>query len=277
MKFVNKIYLTMLVIIIGIITSCSPEVENPIYDAGAFAAFDKTTVNIGDGIVGSGSNPEISIYRGGTTDYNSEVTVNYTISATFMDGSDASSQIVDGGNGTVTIQAGDTHVAVPLTTVGNAIIGDDSYTITLKITSISDASLNIGFPGPDALASEVVINVVDDDCLVNLASSYKNIYDRGTGPVDEADARSVTVTDNGDGSYTISDCLGFAQFGDGSPAFVPMTFTLDAGNNMIIPSQAPLGLDISGSGFFDTCSNTLTYEITDAAIFGTSSHQIIPE
>ncbi len=269
-KKINKIYSALLLVMAFVATSCGPEIENPIYSDGAYLVFSQSQASVGDGNPGEGNEVRAKVIRGGTSNYSTDLTVNYTLTATLSDGSNGSDRITDESAGSITIPAGSPSEDIVLRTVGNAEVGDLSVTVVIQITSVTDASLSIGFRGPDALSSTFTLTILDDDCLISLAPAYANIVNGN-----QAAARTVTIVENADGSYRISDMHGYVT-NLGNPLAVGGNFTIDANNNVTIPPQVAFGvLNYSGSGSFNTCNNILTYTLTENFFGNVTNHEVI--
>lgn len=277
MKSLNKLFLSVLGTMMLLVTSCTPEIEDPIYGDGGYVVFIEPNRTIGDGAAGPGNEVVLEVLRGGTSDYNSDVIIEYTVSAVDEDGNNANTIVLDDGGGEVTIAAGDVSSSVTLEILGNGDMGEQDVIVTVQITSVSGGgNLNIGFPGPDALASAFVLTIVDDDCPVQLVT-YKNLVN-DIDPDDEA-VRIVSINDDGGGSFTISDGFGDLEDSEDDPFPIPVRFILNPDNSIIIPNQTANGgqFRFSGSGFFDTCRNVITYTITETEFGrGESTHELIP-
>ena len=155
------------------------ESEGEVYVAFASASTDVSESGAqafadGSSVV-SNNVQAIRIVRGGT-DLSEAVTVSVTVAATYVDdndfvsaGEDALDQIKIGSDlSALTIPAGKSSASFNVITTNNDI-SQGNISVVFTITSVSDATYQIGYLSGNVRAS-TTLNVIDDDCPIDLAS-----------------------------------------------------------------------------------------------------------
>ncbi|MBX2871819.1 MAG: hypothetical protein KTR30_06965 [Saprospiraceae bacterium] len=148
--------------------------------------------------------------------------------------------------------------------------------IELTITLLNGSNGTIGFPGPDNTnTASHTLTIIDDDCpVIPIGGTYASVS-RGTSTdgccTDEITGfqAEITITDNGDGSFTLNDFSGgiylewYDVYNITSQDDSPATFTItDPVNNTISfveGSMEPFGRAVNATGTYDPCTGNLSY------------------
>lgn len=148
--------------------------------------------------------------------------------------------------------------------------------IELTITLLNGTNGVIGFPGPDNSNSAThTLTIIDDDCpIIPIGGTYASVS-RGTStdgccPDEITGFQSeITITDNGDGTFTLNDFSGgiylewYGVYGLTSQDQSPATFLInDPVNNTIAfvdGSGEPFGESLTGNGTYDPCTGGISY------------------
>jgi hypothetical protein len=116
----------------------------------------------------------IAVLRG-ARDATAALTVDYTVSSRLTStGASADNQFTITDKGKVTIPAGAHQADIALTPVDNTVRDGDKE-ILITLTSVSDAAVNVGYPGPAAASKTHAVTIQDDDCplvLEDFVGSY---------------------------------------------------------------------------------------------------------
>lgn len=145
--------------------------------------------------------------------------------------------------------------------------------------STSDAVLEIaltnpqngvaGFPGPDGNSSSYQLTIKNECTRIPVGGTYASLTTGqstdGCCPDEVSNlAAVVTIMDNGDGTYEISDFSAglylewYAVYGITPDFALPATLTVD-GSVVSIAGSEPFGTSISGSGTYEKCTGDITY------------------
>lgn len=148
--------------------------------------------------------------------------------------------------------------------------------IELTITLLNGSNGTIGFPGPDNTNSAShTLTIIDDDCpVIPIGGTYASVS-RGTSTdgccTEEITGfqAEITITDNGDGTFTLNDFSGgiylewYDDYGLTSQDQSPATFTIDDPVNNTIAfvagSGEPFGESLSATGTYDPCTGNISY------------------
>lgn len=127
--------------------------------------------------------------------------------------------------------------------------------------SLSDGSIRAGLPGDSATYRIFAVTITDDDCtLPKVDGIYSTFAIEGTGSND-CPEYAVKITDNGDGSYDLSDLTAGLYFCYYDDSDNPGTIIIDSITfevNMIDQPDVVFGGDIfNGSGTID-CNGVIT-------------------
>lgn len=131
----------------------------------------------------------------------------------------------------------------------------------------------IDYPGPDNPNTDIyIVNLLNQCTIIPIGGTYNSLTTGsstdGCCPDPSVDyASTVTITDNGDGTYTINDFTAglylewYDVYGITSQDQTPATLTItDPNTNAIaISGNEPFGTVISGDGSYDPCTGNLTY------------------
>lgn len=148
--------------------------------------------------------------------------------------------------------------------------------ITLTITLLNGSNGTIGFPGPaNSNTASHSLTIIDDDCpVIPIGGAYSSLS-RGTSTdgccteeVKDFQAE-VSITDNGDGTYTLNDFSGgiylewYDVYGITDQSQSPATFLIDDPVNNTIAfvdgSGEPFGESLSATGSYDPCTGSISY------------------
>lgn len=195
---------------------------------------------------------------------------------------------VDGGSGSVefTISGGTEGTDYEILNAGTSLSFDagNGYKDVIRIQpvynqpSTSDAVLEImltnpqngvaGFPGPAGNNSIYELTIKNECTRIPVGGTYAaattGLSTDGCCPDEVSVTTEVTITDNGDGTYTISDFSGglYLEWYDvytiTPDTELPATLTVD-GSTVTISGSEPYGTAVSGSGTYEKCSGDITY------------------
>lgn len=146
--------------------------------AGSFPESSSTTTADGETTV-SGNTFTVELFRS-TSNLDTDLTVGlnssvvYASSSDFANAGDSADETVVFSTdiSSLVIPAGKASIKFNITALNDLASAGDKI-INLSISSVSDASFNIGREG---LATSSVITVVDDDCPIDLAGDFVGSY-----------------------------------------------------------------------------------------------------
>jgi len=206
-----------------------------------------------------------------------DVVIEYTVGGNAVEGKD----YILNTPRTITIPAGENIATIEFEPINN-----DNYdlerTIELTITSVSDPNLIIGINNKEKLQSSVVVNVVNDDCLVNTS------YWEGSVKVTRASTGGTHIAPIGKNAANDCDILSIKgnAFGLNANAitrsivFIPETEGAKKGivrlpkQNVGLIFVAPIGIltvEGNGDGAYDETTGEFWLNVTmkyeDGTIF----------
>lgn len=141
--------------------------------------------------------------------------------------------------------------------------------IVLEITLTNPQSGVAGFPGPEGNSAVFRLTIQNACAPVAVGGDYNSVTTGqstdGCCPDQVANFEgAVSVTDNGDGTYTVSDFSAglYLEWYDVygiTPDFpLPATLTV-SGATVTVSGSEPFGTSITGSGTYDKCTGTIIY------------------
>ncbi|PHN03387.1 hypothetical protein [Flavilitoribacter nigricans] len=139
----------------------------------------------------------------------------------------------------------------------------------LEITLTNPQNGVAGFPGPDGNNSTYLLTIKNECTRIPVGGTYVSLTTGqstdGCCPDEVANHASVvTITDNGDGTYEVSDFSAglylewYDVYGVTADLPLPVTLTVD-GSVVTISGSEPFGTSVSGSGTYEKCSGAITY------------------
>lgn len=158
---------------------------------------------------------------------------------------------------------------------------DNDQDVILDIVLSNPQGGVIGFPGPDnSNTATFKVNILNVLCeIIPIGGTYNSVtsgQSTDTCCPDETKdlASTVTITSNGDGTFTIDDFSAgiylewYAGYGVTPDFPLPGTITVtdfsDPESNLIeISGSEPFGTSITGSGTYNPCTGDITYTWTN--------------
>jgi hypothetical protein len=288
MKKLNQIILFVILLTVAFLPACKLADDEYFYKNSNFVAFGGTTdsLTVSESVGGAVQTIDVEVIRG-TENLDQALTITYTVSAKYANtGNDASGTFsIIGATepNKITIPIDRSSAKIKLRTIDNNG-SDGAKRVTFTITSTSDATLNLGYPGPDGLKKSINVVIQDDDCTFDINNFLGDYSAKETG----FGAYNVKVTqDNAvTNGIRIEDFYGFSSFA-GFTAIVKGTFDPATGV-FEIPDQPLListggQLSIGGdparvksvnSGVFLSCTGVFQ---TRFRIYTTNSGDIFDE
>ncbi|GAA4849682.1 Calx-beta domain-containing protein [Algivirga pacifica] len=265
-KLINKLFMAGAMLSAMTFNACT-EPESNVFEGPYYVRFSTSSAVVSEAEEGETITNNISVHLVGPAQA-SDVTVAYEISGSAESGSD----YILANAGTVTIPAGEHFATISITTVNNDI-AESTETIELSLTSVDGANLRVGQDDNGMLGANFTLTINDDDCPIVIASSYTVSF---TDPswAAEYDRGSVSVTDNGDGTYSIENVWGdFVAFATGEASYegsfpYPITFTVDASGNVTVPAVDG-DWKGGGAGKVDACNGVITIVLQET-LFGSA-------
>lgn len=126
-----------------------------------------------------------------------------------------------------------------------------------------------GFPGPDGNSSTYQLTIKQECTRIPVGGTYASLTTGlstdGCCPDEVSNlASEITITDNGDGTYEVSDFSAglylewYDVYGITPDLALPVTLTVD-GSVVTVSGSEPFGTSISGTGTYEKCSGDITY------------------
>lgn len=230
MEKINQIIFIFAFLITVGLPACKLADDEYFYKGSNFVAFGGTedALTVSESAGGTPQTIDVEVMRG-TGNLSQAITITYTVSAKFVDsGNDAPNTFTIIGAAEpnkVTIPIDRASAIIRLRTVDNNG-SDGAKRVTFTITSASDESLSLGYPGPDGLKKSIDVIIQDDDCAFEIDNFLGNYSAKevGFGAYDVKMTQDNEVT-NG---IKIEDFYGFSSFA-GFTAIVKGTFSPTTG------------------------------------------------
>lgn len=141
--------------------------------------------------------------------------------------------------------------------------------IVLEIQLVNPQAGVAGFPGPDANSSIYQLTIQNACTPIPVGGTYLSVTTGqstdGCCPDQVTDLASiVTIEENGDGGYTVSDFSAgmylewYDVYGITADFALPATLSIN-GSDVIVDGSEPFGTAITGTGTYDKCTGDITY------------------
>jgi hypothetical protein len=246
MTFMKKIKF-LYTILAGALMMTSCEKSAPVlYNGGAFVHFQEESLTISESLDAKNDAngqqalfPSAAIVRinRATSDLSKDLVVNFNVSGRYI-GLDGDGNEIDLGAiptagvyslsspNSITIKAGEAFAFLTVTAIDN-VDRDFDKKLTITIQNTSDASLGIGYPGPDKKGASIVVTILDDDCPLVIGDYVGTLK-----VVDKA-----AVSDPTDHTYNVTS----VQTG---PNSIRITNLFDPATRYPSPTPCPAPVDI---------------------------------
>ncbi|GAB3999001.1 hypothetical protein GCM10028807_48000 [Spirosoma daeguense] len=232
-------------------SGCEKQDLDRTFEGPYFVRFNDTTLTYKE----SYSKPiAIQVHNAGPQ-LSEAITINYTVSGTAREGKDYT---IVGTKGRVVIPANKSTASINVQLINNANNILESQSLTFTLTSVTPASLQVGFGKGEVPIGKVFRLIIQDDCL--LGGSYSGSGKVGTQTYTISDAE-ITSTDCK--TYTLKNWnIGLLDFNAIKPT---LTFVDNGDNSLTIPSQASTELSstdrISGTGAWNPVDRKITLNL----------------
>jgi hypothetical protein len=267
MTFMKKIKF-LYTILAGALMMTSCEKSAPVlYNGGAFVHFQEESLAISESLDAKDDAngqqalfPSAAIVRinRATSDLSKDLVVNLNVSGRYIGLDDDGNEIDLGAIPTegvyslsspnsITIKAGEAFAFLTVTAIDN-VDRDFDKRLTITIQNTSDASLGIGYPGPDKKGASIVVTILDDDCPFVIADYVGTLKVKEYSlRLEEVREYTVTSTQSGPTSLNLTPFFnpagvsGIAQL---NPIPSPVTININPVSKSIsIPTQVAFAYD----------------------------------
>ncbi|MBD2701207.1 DUF4843 domain-containing protein [Spirosoma sp. BT702] len=233
------------------ISGCEKQDLDKTFDGPYFVRFTDTTLTYKE----SYSKPiTIQVHNVGPQ-LTEAITINYTVSGTAREGKDYT---IVGTKGKVVIPANKSTGTISVKLINNANNILESHSLNFTLTSVSPASLQVGFGKGEVPIGKVFKLIIQDDCL--FGGSYTGTSRLGNQNYTVSDAE-ITSTDCK--TYTLKNWnIALLDFNAIKPT---LTFVDNGDNSLTIPSQTNTELSstdrISGTGAWNPIDRKITLNL----------------